>query len=186
MFISPFSHSTKNSFSHAFKWNSFKVIFFFACEGMSRPHFPILAVFHGWPQCCHHCHHRCPEWEGSCFPILLSTSAINPMGFICLLSFLRNCLVFRPGDWLPFYFTAFVWSAQVGTCTFISMTHGLRPPCLSAMGSRLHSEDLTRESELRGWENQGLLRWLQEFSRNNEWGLDCAQAAVLLGIQETS
>lgn len=95
---------------------------------MSPLHSPILAVFHGWPQRCHYHHHCCPKWEGACFLILLSTFAINPADFICLLSCLRNCLVFRRADWLPFYSTAFVRSAQVGTCTFINVARGLCPP----------------------------------------------------------
>lgn len=115
---------------------------------MSCFHAVILAVFHGWPQRCHYQHHRCPEWEGSCFLILLSTSATNPVGFICLLSSLRNCLVFRRTERLPFYSTAFIGSAQVGMHTFITVTPGLRPPCLSATGSGFPQEIwLLREQE---------------------------------------
>lgn len=105
-------------------------------------------VFPGWRQRCHCHHHGCPEWEGSCFLILLSTSAINPVDFICLLSSLRNCLVFRRADGLPFYSTAFAGSAQVGMHTFIVATPGLHPPCLSATDSRFPQDIwLLREQE---------------------------------------
>lgn len=189
-FISPFSHSTKNSFSCVFKLNSFNVFFFFCSWKHVSPPFshlsnvswltpalslppPLLPwmrrrLFSYSPE--HLCHKSC---ELHLLFILaeellgIQTSRLAAFLFHCL-SLVRSSRdrhFYQRGSWLA-------------------------PPCLSAMGSKLHSGDLTlerrRESGLPGWENQGLLRWLQEFSRNNEWGLDCAQATGLLGIQETS
>lgn len=95
-----------------------------------------------------------------CFPILLRTSAINLVGFTCLLPSLTCCFVFEASDGMPFGFTAFTRSFQTRSRSLISTVHrACAHPILSPMGGRFSPGDLTRErmrkSKLPGRENKG-------------------------------
>lgn len=189
-------HSTKNSLSCIFKFNILKSFFCFCFKGLSLPAFCHLssaccgyAGFRGWPQHCH-CHNcGCLERDGPSLSLLPpSTSAVHLVDFICLPASLTCCFIFRASGWMPFGLSGLhpVCSAPLSAQ---QAAHAHPTSCLPRARGSAQETGLLREQgnqsirRRKTWALGG--RW-QGSPGNHEQRLECARAAVLLGIREPS